>query len=84
MTHVPSRTCVACRRARAKHELVRIARRPDGSVVVDPSARESGRGAYVCRTAECIAGAPAQLPRALRARTTRAEMRDALAGVGER
>ena len=80
MAHVPSRSCVACRRTAAKHELIR---RPDGSVVLDPSNREQGRGAYVCRTAECIARAPAALGRTLRARVDRENMREQLAGVAQ-
>lgn len=29
-------------------------RDPAGAVAIDPSGRAAGRGAYVCRTAECI------------------------------
>jgi predicted RNA-binding protein YlxR (DUF448 family) len=32
---------------------VRIVRAPDGSVTIDPSGKRSGRGAYLCDTAEC-------------------------------
>jgi predicted RNA-binding protein YlxR (DUF448 family) len=58
---------VACRTARPKRELVRIVRRPDGSVVVDDTGRVAGRGAYVCRTATCltIANTKGALSRAL-------------------
>jgi predicted RNA-binding protein YlxR (DUF448 family) len=48
----PRRTCVGCRQVRAKAELVRLVRRPDGTVVVD--ARGPGRGAYVCPDEACI------------------------------
>ena len=51
--HVPQRTCVACRQTSAKRQLVRIVRAPDGSVTIDPSGKRSGRGAYLCSTAEC-------------------------------
>lgn len=57
MSHIPIRTCVACRRARPKDELVRIVRRRDGSVVADPSGREPGRGAYICPERDCVAAA---------------------------
>jgi uncharacterized protein len=50
----PSRTCLGCRRARPKGALVRLTRRPDGTVVVDPGARAAGRGAYVCPNTECL------------------------------
>jgi uncharacterized protein len=45
----PERSCVGCRTRRSKGELVRVARRPDGQVVVDPDGTAPGRGAYVCR-----------------------------------
>ena len=33
---------------------MRIVRNSAGDVMVDPSSRASGRGAYVCRTGECL------------------------------
>jgi predicted RNA-binding protein YlxR (DUF448 family) len=46
---------VVCREVRAKRELVRLVRRPDGAVAVDARGRLPGRGAYVCRGADCVA-----------------------------
>jgi predicted RNA-binding protein YlxR (DUF448 family) len=54
VTHVPMRTCLGCRRRRAKRELVRLARRPDGIVVVDAAGTGPGRGAYVCGEPDCV------------------------------
>lgn len=51
---IPVRTCVACGVSRAKRELVRVVRLPDGQVVVDGSGRISGRGAYLCPDSHCI------------------------------
>jgi uncharacterized protein len=48
---------VACRTARAKRELQRIVRTPDGRVVLDPTGRLNGRGAYVCHDSECLTNA---------------------------
>jgi len=48
---------VACRTARPKRELQRIVRTPDGTVVLDPSGRMNGRGAYVCEGTECLTNA---------------------------
>ncbi|HEX2441351.1 MAG TPA: YlxR family protein [Methylomirabilota bacterium] len=53
MKHVPTRTCLGCRQRRAKHELVRLVRDGDGSVVVDEDGRGTGRGAYVCADPAC-------------------------------
>lgn len=70
MSHIPVRTCVACRRARPRTELVRIVRTPDDGVTVEERATTPGRGAYVCRDTSCISTATRdegrQLRRALR------------------
>ena len=59
---------MTCRSATSKSDLLRIVRVTDGIVRIDPTGRASGRGAYVCRAAECIAGAvkKKRLDRALR------------------
>jgi len=44
---------VACRKVRAKRELVRLVRIADGSVEVDTSGKKAGRGAYLCPAQEC-------------------------------
>ena len=49
----PLRSCVACRTARAKPELVRFVRIDGGRVEPDPRGRAPGRGAYLCRDAAC-------------------------------
>jgi len=53
LKHVPQRTCVACRKVKAKRELIRLVRVADGSVEVDTSGKEAGRGAYLCQEQEC-------------------------------
>lgn len=50
---MPQRTCIACRLVRAKRDLVRIVRTPEGAVVVDPTGKRNGRGAYLCRQRTC-------------------------------
>lgn len=51
--HIPQRTCVACRRARDKKDLIRLVRSDEGVVEVDPSAKKPGRGAYLCPEKDC-------------------------------
>lgn len=51
--HVPIRTCVSCREKDAKREYVRIVRQPDGAVIVDPTGKQNGRGAYLCKRRSC-------------------------------
>ncbi|HQK92888.1 MAG TPA: YlxR family protein [Armatimonadota bacterium] len=53
--HIPQRTCVACRQTGDRHSFVRFVRRPDGTVALDPSGKEPGRGAYLCCRTECAA-----------------------------
>ncbi|MDQ7819923.1 MAG: YlxR family protein [Armatimonadota bacterium] len=50
---IPTRMCVACRTARPKRDLVRVVRTPSGAVVVDPTGKLAGRGAYVCPSVDC-------------------------------
>lgn len=50
--HVPQRTCIVCRRKVDKRQLRRLVATPEG-VVVDPSGRLSGRGAYLCERRSC-------------------------------
>lgn len=45
---------MACRTPRQKRELQRVVRQPDGAVVLDPTGRLAGRGAYVCVDQACI------------------------------
>lgn len=50
----PIRMCAACRERAAKHDLLRVVRTPDGSIVADARDKAPGRGAYICRKAECF------------------------------
>jgi len=52
--HVPQRSCVVCRQARPKGELLRVVRTPVGEVRVDPTGKLAGRGAYLCRGERCL------------------------------
>lgn len=44
---------MACRKVKAKRELVRLVRNTTGTVEVDTSGKRSGRGAYLCPVPEC-------------------------------
>ena len=48
------RMCVGCREMKEKRELIRIVRTPEGETLIDPTGKKSGRGAYVCRSPECL------------------------------
>ena len=51
---IPQRQCMGCRERKAKREMIRVVRCPDGSVNLDFSGKMNGRGAYICHSAECL------------------------------
>ena len=50
----PMRMCVGCRGHFAKKQLIRVVRTPEGRLLLDARGKASGRGAYICRSAECL------------------------------
>jgi hypothetical protein len=42
-----------CKQERPKRELIRVVRTPDGHVLLDPTGKMSGRGAYLCAKRSC-------------------------------
>jgi predicted RNA-binding protein YlxR (DUF448 family) len=50
--HIPQRTCIACREILPKRSMIRIVRSPQG-VVIDPSGKLAGRGAYLHAQRSC-------------------------------
>ena len=48
----PSR-CI-CMQHFEKEELVRVLKTPEGEVILDKSHKKNGRGAYVCKSPECL------------------------------
>ena len=51
---IPMRQCLGCREHKPKKELVRVVHAPDGQVSLDLTGKANGRGAYVCRSAQCL------------------------------
>ena len=50
----PERTCMACNEQKEKQELLRIVKSKDGIIEVDLTGKKSGRGAYICKSEECL------------------------------
>lgn len=50
----PARTCVACGEQKEKKELLRIVRTPEGNIEPDLTGKKNGRGAYICKSEECL------------------------------
>lgn len=51
---IPLRKCLGCNEQKPKRELVRIVRTPDGSIVLDMTGKQAGRGAYICPDTACL------------------------------
>ena len=51
---IPMRMCAGCCEHKPKKELVRVVKSPEGEISLDTTGRKPGRGAYVCRSADCL------------------------------
>ena len=54
---IPLRQCLGCREMKAKRELIRVVRSPEGEISLDFRGKKPGRGAYVCPSPACLAKA---------------------------
>lgn len=50
---IEMRRCVACRQVHHKSELLRVVKSPE-NFSLDETGKAPGRGAYVCRSSECV------------------------------
>ena len=50
--HIPQRTCVGCHTVLPKRTMTRLVRTSDG-VLVDPTGKRNGRGAYLHNQRTC-------------------------------
>ena len=46
--------CVGCMQMFDKRELIRVVKSPEGEVSVDLTGKKNGRGAYICKSPECL------------------------------
>ncbi|UZQ30080.1 MAG: YlxR family protein [Spiroplasma phoeniceum] len=49
---IPLRKCVVSQQMLPKKELVRIVKTPNGEIIIDPTGKANGRGAYLRPTLE--------------------------------
>ena len=54
---IPMRQCVGCREMKPKRELIRIIRTSEDEIYLDATGKKNGRGAYICKSKECLAQA---------------------------
>jgi hypothetical protein len=50
----PTRTCMACNNQKEKNELLRVVKSKEGIIEVDLTGKKNGRGAYICKSEECL------------------------------
>ena len=46
--------CLGCNEMKPKKELVRVVKSKEGEISLDLTGKKSGRGAYICKNAECL------------------------------
>ena len=48
------RQCVGCGDMKGKKEMMRILKTAEGDIVLDVTGKKNGRGAYLCKSDECL------------------------------
>ena len=54
---IPMRMCLGCGEMKPKKELVRVVKPKEGDISLVLTGKKAGRGAYICRSAVCLAKA---------------------------
>ena len=54
MKKIVQRTCLGCKEAKEKKDLIRIVKQNDGNIFIDKTGKANGRGAYICNNVECL------------------------------
>lgn len=51
---IPQRMCLGCQEMKPKKELIRVVKNSEGTIKVDLTGKAPGRGAYICKSTECL------------------------------
>ncbi|MBR7061081.1 MAG: YlxR family protein [Eubacterium sp.] len=51
---IPMRMCTGCGEMFDKRTLVRVVKSKEGEISLDLTGKKAGKGAYVCKNAECL------------------------------
>ena len=51
---IPLRQCVGCGEMKGKKEMLRVLKTPEDEIVIDATGRKNGRGAYLCKSVDCL------------------------------
>ena len=51
---IPQRKCIVCGKLKDKNDLLRIVKNKEEGIILDPTGKKNGRGAYICKNETCI------------------------------
>lgn len=51
---IPLRQCVGCGEMKSKKDMMRVLKTAGNDICLDVTGKMNGRGAYVCRSRECL------------------------------
>ena len=51
---VPLRQCVGCGEMKGKKDMMRVLKTAESEICLDVTGKKNGRGAYICRSRECL------------------------------
>ena len=54
---IPMRMCLGCNEMKPKRELIRVVHQKDGTILLDATGKQAGRGAYICPQLSCLKAA---------------------------
>ena len=51
---IPLRQCVGCGEMKGKKDMMRVLKTAEDEICLDLSGKKNGRGAYVCKSKDCL------------------------------
>lgn len=51
---IPLRQCVGCGEMKGKKDMMRVLKTAENEICLDLSGKKNGRGAYVCKSKDCL------------------------------
>lgn len=51
---IPQRMCSGCLEKKDKRDLIRVVKNKEGGISIDLTGKKPGRGAYICRSLDCL------------------------------
>lgn len=51
---IPLRQCVGCGEMKGKKDMMRVLKTAEGDMCLDVTGKKNGRGAYVCKSKDCL------------------------------